>query len=121
MNGKIASVLTGALATTTLAAGAFFGAPSALADDSKQVTSPDGAARVSYHAEGDTFWLYDLKCDGKAVEYSYHIPSTGEAGGDSFGDCGQRKKFGHNVTDDRLIEVCVHRIGGNWGCMTHHS
>lgn len=112
---RIAATLAGALATM------FLVATPALADDAKQVTSPDGAARVSFHAEGDTFWLYDLKCDGHGVRYEYHIPSTGEAGGDSFGGCGERKKFGHNVTDDRLIEVCVHRDGGRWGCMTHHT
>jgi hypothetical protein len=116
MKGKIALAFTGALAS------ALFAATPALADDSKQVTSPDGAARVSYHAEGDTFWLYDLKCDGQGVRYEYHIPSTGEAGGDTFnGGCGESKKFGHNVSDDRLIEVCVHRQGGQWGCMTHHT
>ncbi|MGH3941025.1 MAG: hypothetical protein ACRDTG_20770 [Pseudonocardiaceae bacterium] len=114
MRGRVATLLTGTLATM------LFAATPALADDSKEVTSPDGAARVSYHAEGDTFWLYDLKCDGHDVEYYYEV-STGEAGGDSFGGCDERRKFEHNVTDDRSIKFCVHRKGGPWGCEVHHT
>lgn len=121
MKGKIAAALTGVLATTSFAAASFLGAPTALAGDAKQVTSPDGAARVSYHAEGDTFWLYDLKCDGHGVRYEYVIPSTGQAGGDSFGGCNERKKFEHNVPDGLQIQIRVHRDGGPWGYMTHHT